>query len=127
MGDSVKEEQSTTNNFWESLRKLLPRKILDKLITPFTTHGFDRFATGKVNEDKPQDTPRKSTRTALNVSTRDVYEVVSDLKFFMNFDPQVRRDYALKFRKLFSIDEERTPELIWNDSMREELRICLKN
>lgn len=34
-------------------------------------------------------------------------------------------DQALKFMKIFSIDEERTPELIWNDLMRKELKEVL--
>ena len=35
------------------------------------------------------------------------------------------RNHASKFRKLFSLEREATPELIWESSMREELRRIL--
>ena len=35
------------------------------------------------------------------------------------------RNHATKFRKLFQLDREATPELIWEDSMRQELRLVL--
>ena len=35
------------------------------------------------------------------------------------------RNHAIKFRKLFQLETEATPELIWNNSMRENLRSVL--
>ena len=43
----------------------------------------------------------------------------------LEIDERQRNDYSQKFLKLFSVGEERTPELIWNNSMREELLDCL--
>ena len=44
----------------------------------------------------------------------------------LEVDESMRRDYSMKFIKLFSIGEERTPELIWNNTMRDELQDCLQ-
>ena len=44
----------------------------------------------------------------------------------LEVDERLRNDYSMKFIKLFSIGEERTPELIWNNTMREELQDCLQ-
>ena len=44
----------------------------------------------------------------------------------MEIDQNLRSDYSKKFIKLFSIAEERTPELIWNNTMRDELHDCLQ-
>jgi len=35
------------------------------------------------------------------------------------------RNHAIKFRKLFQLETEATPELIWSNSMRENLRSIL--
>lgn len=37
------------------------------------------------------------------------------------------RNNALKFRRLFSLEREATPELIWEGSMRSELRAFLSS
>ena len=102
--------------YYEALQKLLPKKILEKLLIPYVMQ----------DENSKRNTGRHSLQPRLGNQLKSMKKGnMTDLPI-LDIDQNMRSDLSKKFIKLFSIAEERTPELIWNNTMRDELQDCLQ-